>query len=320
MSHWVLLFSLLYLILKVFLKLNSLYNSNFKIEILNWQILEEIPSASGMAKMKHDFFVIGDDSPFLFRLDRDFNLISKSLINSAEKMVGSTIPKIGKADFEAMEMVSDTELLILGSGSKSPMRDVCVKVILGEEITNEEYDISLFYESLKNLEIMKGYELDIEALAFKNNMLYLFNRGRNIIFSVSYMKFIDYCKTGKNIPEVQSQLLALPKLKNLEAGFSGATAVEGLPYFIFTAAVEDTPNAYDDGEILGSFLGIMRLEDGVFKNNFFIQEIPSPGFPLKVESVVVDKIISSTQNEVVLVTDNDGQPSQILRAKLTFKP
>lgn len=292
--------------------------NELNLRILHWQIIEDLPSASGIVKFKEDFFVIGDDSPYLFQLDKDFNLVSKTLIYSAEKLLENRISKIEKADFEAMEMVSENELLIFGSGSKSPQRDVCVWIELGKEIIHQEYDISVFYNYLRNLEIMKGHELNIEGLCIKEDWLYLFNRGRNIIFSFSCSEFMAYCRTGSQFPLPKTQLFSLPKIKGLEAGFSGATAFKDLPYFIFTAAVEDSPNAYDDGEIHGSFLGLIKRYDSKFDEDFLIKQIPSPGFPLKVESVIIDEIISLHEIDLVLVTDNDGKPSQIIRLRLNL--
>ena len=253
------------------------------IEILSWQVLEAVPSASGIVKFKEDFYVIGDNSPYLFHVDKSFNLLSKTLIYSSEKVQGNIIPKIDKPDFEAMEMVSETRILIFGSGSKSPERDVYVLVELGKEITYKKYDISLFYQYLRDMKIMSGYELDIEGLAFYGDLLYLFNRGRNIIFSFSCNDFIEYCNTGTAFPIPRSSLFSLPKVNGLQAGFSGATAFKEKPYFIFTAAVEDTPNAYDDGDILGSFIGVIEMKNGEIAEDFLIKKIPNTGVPLKVE-------------------------------------
>ena len=110
----------------------------------------------------------------------------------------------------------------------------------------------------------------------------------------------------------------MPKINGLEAGFSGATILGNPPYLIFTAAVEDAPNAYDDGEILGSFIGVIKINNGAIADDFLIQQIPNPGFPLKVESVIVDQILSDTQTDLVLVTDNDGAPSEVIRLRMTL--
>lgn len=291
-------------------------SANLHLEILSRRILKDVPSASGIAKFQNDYFVIGDDSQFLFRLDKEFNILSKTLIYPTEKSYPTTIPKIEKPDFEAMEMVSDSQILIFGSGSRSPQRDVCVLVDIKEDITSQLFDISTFYTYLKNLDIMQGFELNIEGLAFKDDLLYLFNRGRNVIFSFSLQEFLAYCTTGSPIPVPQTQLFSLPKINSIEAGFSGATCLKDSNYFIFTAAVEDTLNAYDDGAILGSFIGILQLNNGTFAEEILIKEIESNDLPLKVEAVIVDQIISATEFEVVLVTDNDGLPSEIIRLRL----
>ena len=288
------------------------------IEILEWKILEYVPSASGIVKFKEHFYAIGDDSPYLFQIDKNFDLVSKTLIYSSEKLNGETIPKIDKPDFEAMEMVSASKIFIFGSGSKSPERDVCILVELGQEVTYNEYDISQFYEHLRSLKMMQGYELDIEGLAFDGDLLYLFNRGHNIIFSFSYKKFMKYCQNGTPFPIPEINHYTLPKINGLEAGFSGATSSANNNYLIFTAAVEDAPNAYDDGDILGSFIGVIALDNGKLFDNFLIQQIPNPGFPLKVESVIVDNVISDTQTDLVLVTDNDGKPSEVIRLRMTL--
>jgi len=200
-----------------------LHNRKIELKIDHFQILEDVPSASGVVKYGDGFYAVGDDSPYLFQLDSEFKLISKRLIYSTEKLEGITLPKFFKPDFEAMEMISANDILILGSGSKSPERDVCVQVEMGKEFKHTEYDISLFYESLRNLEIMQGFELDIEVLAMDGDVMYLFNRNRNLIFSFSFANFLSYCKTGTDFPLPKVTLFSLPKFHGLEAGFSGAT-------------------------------------------------------------------------------------------------
>lgn len=285
---------------------------------MSWQILEDIPSASGIVKFDDHFYVIGDDSPFLFRIDRAFNLVSKTPIYALEKLRDSVIPKIDKPDFEAMEMISASEIFVFGSGSKSPERDVCVRVTIGNRIKYYSYDISSFYEHLRQLTVMQGHELDIEALATVGDTLYLFNRTNNIIFSFSLEEFLLFCTTGSSFPIPKTHLFSLPKIDGLQAGFSGATAFEDHSALLFTASVEDAPNAYDDGDILGSFIGVIPIRNGQLDDTVLIQRIPNPGFPLKVESVIIDHVISDTQTEVVLVTDNDGAPSEILRLRVTL--
>ena len=56
------------------------------IELLSWQILDQVPSASGIVKFQDDYYVIGDDSPYLFHIDKNFKLLSKKKICSSEKL------------------------------------------------------------------------------------------------------------------------------------------------------------------------------------------------------------------------------------------
>ncbi len=287
-------------------------SNKLEVEILHWQNLESIPSASGIVKVKDHFYVIGDDSPYLFCIDGNFNLVSKTLIYSSEKSKDGIIAKIDKPDFEAMEMVSETEMLVFGSGSKSPERDVCVWVKIGEEsIDFKQYDISEFYAYLKNLDAMKGHELDIEGLAVYSDMLFLLNRARNFIFTFPLNDFMEYCKGNSTFPIPKTQYFELPKIEGLQSGFSGATFLGN--NLLFTSSVEDSTNSYEDGDILGSFLGVLNYENGEFASDPYVTKIPNPGFPLKVESVILDEIISDSEIHVVVVTDNDGEPSQILR-------
>lgn len=287
-------------------------SSKLEVEILHWQNLEFIPSASGIVKVKDHFYLIGDDSPYLFCIDNNFDLISKTLIYSSEKSQDGIIAKIDKPDFEAMEMISETEMLVFGSGSKSPERDVCVWVKIGEESLDiKQFDISEFYAYLKNLDSMKGYELDIEGLAVYSDKLFLLNRARNFIFSFPLKDFLKYCRGNSSFPIPKVQYFELPKIDDLQSGFSGATFLGN--NLLFTSSVEDSPNAYEDGDIFGSFLGLLSYQNGEFASNPYITKIPNPGFPLKVESVILDKIISDSEIQVIVVTDNDGEPSQILR-------
>lgn len=64
-------------------------------------------------KVKEGFYVIGDDSPYVFHIDQNFDLLSTTPIYSSEKVQEDTIPKIDKPDFEAMEMISETQMLVL---------------------------------------------------------------------------------------------------------------------------------------------------------------------------------------------------------------
>src|SRR5690606_19552823 len=167
---------------------------NLKIEIIHGQVLEEVPSASGIARWEDYYYVIGDDSPFLFFLDSDFNIISKTTIHPIKNLKGVTFPKSLKPDFEAMEIIGDKEILIFGSGSLIPYRNRFLRIPVDKTWAMESYDVSGLYDRLRNTDIMNNAELNIEALANYGEYLYLFNRGRNVIFGFVYADLLQYLK------------------------------------------------------------------------------------------------------------------------------
>ncbi len=284
-----------------------------KIEILHQRELD-IPSTSGIVKSGNNYYAIGDNSPFLFLLNEDFKVVSKSPIHSFEHLTGEVIAKKLKPDFEAMEMISENEIIVFGSGSYSSARDKFLMITIGDSISVKEYNITTFYENLKSLPILENHELNIEAIAFLQGELYLFNRGRNVIFTFVYNELLAFFEGRISFPVPESTLFELPFINGIEAGFSGASAFLGSARLLFTASVENTPNTYDDGEVLGSFVGIIDIADNAVANVYRVVEIPDPS--LKVESVTIHKEISNHTTNIVLVTDSDGGKSMVLTARL----
>lgn len=290
--------------------MNIIVSNNMKIE--------GIPSGSGIAKSGDIYYVVGDDSPFLFSLNRAFKVISKTPLIESVPFSDGRIIKSKKPDFEAMEMIGENELVVFGSGSKSPERDVFIRILLKDEMTIEEYDISEFYNNLRNLPILRGSELNIEAAAYRNNQIYLFNRRKNLIISFEYQDLLSYIKGSTAFPNPEISEFFLPKINGVEAGFSGATVLKDEPKIIFTASVEDTDNAYDDGEILGSFIGMIDISNNSVAATFNYCAIPNTEEKLKVESVTVEEEISSGKTKVLLVTDDDKGNSRIIESILLW--
>ncbi|NJW54872.1 DUF6929 family protein, partial [Salinimicrobium oceani] len=153
--------------------------------------------------------------------------------------------------------------------------------------------ISAFYEKLKELDVFRDSEFNIEAAAEYHGQFFLFNRKKNVVIKFKYEDFVAHIENDAPPPEVFVAEVTLPEINGLEAGFSGATAFPNMPFLIFTASVEDTDNAYDDGDVLGSFIGVLDMENYEIVGE--MQRIPSPnekGGEIKVESVAIDKIIS----------------------------
>lgn len=293
-------------------------NYNMQLTILYKKELEGILSASGMVKHHESYYIIGDDSPYLYRLNRHFETIEEYPVQKIVNLPQTgRIEKKRKPDFEALELVNDNEIIGFGSGSKSPERDVLLRIKLDETASVKRSDLSKFYRKLKSSPPLKNSELNIEAVAFYKRWLYLFNRGKNVIFRINYQAFLDHVDKGGMLPDLEYSEFNLPEIEGIQAGFSGATIDEKTGMVLITASVENTPNAYDDGEVLGSFIGVFRLEnEQVLPGQWLL--IEGPEKPLKVESVTIDKRNGAGDLDVIMVTDSDGGRSRILRANLLF--
>lgn len=295
-------------------------NQKLKIEVLETKVLQNIPGASGIAYNGEYTYIIGDNSPYLFRLNSRLDKVTNEVIYSVENLDGESIPKKLKPDFEALELIRDNELVIFGSGSKSPQRDLLVRVFLkptGEAGEIKTFDLSSFYSGLREMEVLQNAELNIEAVAFHGDLLYLFNRGKNMLFIFNYDWFIRHLEQGEEPPAIDVVQLRLPLLNNLHAGLSGAT-IDVHENLIITASVEDTDNAYDDGEVLGSFIGIVPLSQLRDEKAYRFIAIGAESEPFKVESVAVQEKPSLNEAVLLLTTDSDGEQSLLIKAKLSW--
>lgn len=280
--------------------------------------LKGIPGASGVTLWQSRIFLIGDNTPYLYELDGDFRVIGKKPIYRLEHLGGQGIPKRKKPDFEAFEAIGDKELVVFGSGSKYSHRNSVLQVFPGQrENWYKAHKATYFYQELKKRALSPDDAFNIEACAEYKGQVYLFCRTSNVIFQFKYVSLINYFLSKTYYPEVQTFRATLPAIQGLPAGFSGATITDnGL--LLVTASVEDTPNAYDDGEILGSFLGMVPVNKLHLPEAWSFIPITYGGDPLKIESVAVLKKRPGRELDLVFVTDSDGGPSLMMEARLTW--
>lgn len=294
-----------------------------QLEILHKQELTQTPSASGIEKHGSFYYVMGDNVPWLYRLDTKYTITKKIVIAPTDSLVDEVIPKKTKPDFEAMTMVNQgghNTLLLFGSGSKSPQRDGLVKVAVDQGDAVTHFSLTKLYEYIRQqCDLDKG-DLNIEAAAANQTHLYLFNRGKNRIFTFDLPSFMAYVNEGGPLPTFITYKVKLPEIEGLKAGLSGADISPDGKSIIFTASVENTSNSIDDGDILGSFVGIIRLdqlETGI-KPDCVLIEKAGTGLQIKVESVAVSGQLADGRLSLVLVTDSDGQASELLEVTLHF--
>ena len=304
------------------LLINSCKSKDMNIKITSQQELTGIASASGIEAINNSIYVIGDNSPFLFRLNNKMEIEEKINLFPKKIQIDSLIAKMEKPDLEGLTIANEAggKMYAFGSGSKSPERNVLIEITPGTSYLIKEFDLTDFYQDLQIRANLSPEKLNIEAAAIFNGKLYLFNRGENLIIRYSLEDFSKYLQEMGAIPPPEIFRIELPDINGVPAGFSGAAFNPANESILFTATVEDTSNWIDDGEVLGSFLGIISLKDlknGLQPTCVIIGEKDDP-LLLKVESVAVISPYSKTGANIILVSDSDGGISKFITAKVTF--
>lgn len=282
------------------------------------------PSASGVEYWNGNYYGVGDDSPFLYRINSQFEIVEKILIKEYPVEENGRISKKLKPDFEAMaitEWEGRERSLIVGSGSKSPTRDKGYFIDMESCSVRECCLTNLYKSMMKQSNFSHGEELNIEGLAIGAEYVYFANRGNsgsNMIFIFPKESLFNHLlDNSSEMPRAGVVKVALPSVKNFVAGLSGIVHIPETNDFAFTASIEATDNAYEDGEILGSFVGIVpeskiikSIESSIDLTNY-CTALDEDGEKIitKVESIVVTEVEGASYR-ALLVSDNDNGPSE----------
>lgn len=277
-----------------------------------YKLLDHYPSASGIEYFNNNYYIIGDDANNLLVLDSNLNpLDSIQLYNYPEKR----IPKAVKPDLEAVLTTTDKKLMLLGSGSILPQRNIGW---LFDPATKQKDSIRL--DTLYARILQSGpKELNIEGAASIPGGIVLANRGNK-----SYPKN-QLIFTGKECWKNQDRTpIAVVSLggNTDTAKFSG---VSGIDYcrksdrLILTVSTEDTRSSHEDGAIGKSYLWIIENISSkkgwkaINPNQVIELDGIDPKFEgQKIESVCITKETRDFLH-LVLVADNDNGSSSIFR-------
>lgn len=271
----------------------------FTLEIL-FHIIG-IGSASGLIYKDNNLFIIGDNSGFLY----EYNIESKNL-QRHEIIENATenIAKSEKSDFEAITHFGDN-LYVFGSGSTAKRNKMIQINTLEKEISTN--DLTDLYSVMQSFGEIKPEDFNIEGAVYTGEEWYLFNRGngksaKNVLFTIQ----------GKNLVNefnILSNSYKLPKTKGVRSSFTDAVVLDDKIYFLSTA--EDTNSTYNDGEILGSFIGC--IDTKTMKIDFTKKISDTHKF----EGLTVYKNSSDTI-EFLLCEDNDTEVLEANIYKLTL--
>jgi len=289
--------------------------------------MRNLSSASGVAVNNGNYFIVGDDTPWLYELDSDLNIIKKIQIAKTAYTQSGRVPKKLKSDFESMEIITDDnskKLIIISSGSTITTRDTAFIV----DLSNSERIVSASLRPLYNKIKLKANfptanEINIEGVTFSDKNTYLLHRGNvseNIIIELDREAFIEYIKHPNRIPDFNIYSFDLPKHKGVSSGFSGACINYDSSGLLFTASMEDTKDEVNDGKVLGSFVGFIPF-GGLEKGEFVSSLLMSGSTPLvkKLEGISISSVTQNNNIQVITVCDNDNGTSDIITFKIILE-
>ncbi|MBN1950789.1 MAG: hypothetical protein JW801_06270 [Bacteroidales bacterium] len=289
---------------------------DFKAEVIKNVDVAGLSSASGIVELRDSFYIIGDDSPYMIEMDRELTISRTLEIYPTKDAENGRIPAKVKPDFESMVVVpwgKDKDILVFGSGSGNKERDILVRIDLDSaDLKTKSYDLKKFYAALADKSNEKG-SLNIEGAARWGKKLILLNRADNTLFLIDLKDFRDYVKgKEKDLPEIEAIPYELPVINGITARFSGACILKDEDMLVFTASLENTPNWAVDGEILGSYIGLIDLNQ-TGNRVPVCEQIMEDGKPYlnKVESIMIRE---KDENNLHMygVTDNDDGASDLV--------
>lgn len=284
--------------------------------IFNKYKLINYPSGSALEFYNHTLYVVGDDVNYILCLDDNWNEISSIVLFEFD---GNRIPKPEKPDLECAAIINDT-LYLLGSGSLSPQREV---VFIIDLLTNKikKINTQAFFSIFKNKQLIK--EINVEGFTVCKDKLLFFNRanttqGNQLIVTDNKLLDKQLPNRFKIIP------INIDNYNNIALGISGAYYLEEKDILLLTASAENTSNAYDDGEIIGSVLVVvenayeqLNSSELTLKNLIYLEEINPVFAKQKIESVCITHKKEDSYL-CTLVADNDDGNSGLFEIEITL--
>ncbi|HEY0024921.1 MAG TPA: hypothetical protein VGB24_18550 [Longimicrobium sp.] len=288
-----------------------------------------VRAGSGVARIGGMLAVVQDDSNFIALVDPECYAARSLTLPPGEggvRLFGTDRGnKQFKLDLEACVTLPGPggEMLVaFGSGS-TPMRERIVLVRgIPQAPSVEVRDASAFYALLRGAHEFSGSEMNVEGAAWRHGRLLLFNRGNGTAMEgrdpVDATCEVDWTRLRAHLLDADAPPPAPERITRYELGgidgwrltFTDASVIGDA--LLFAAAAEASPNAYDDGPVAGSALGVI---DGTGARWAVIDDASGGRFDGKVEGIAP----GSRPGTVLVVIDRDDPrlPSQLCEVELS---
>ena len=234
-------------------------------------------AGSGLVAVGKRLLVVQDDVPAVLLVDPATRTVEKLILEGD----GTARSKALKPDFEAALRGPDGAIHVLGSGSTAMRRRIARIDVDKHALTIA--DAGPLYDALG---ASLGHTPNIEGAVLSGERLLLLHRGAgttepNAIVSVSAAVLKGAAPDAR-----PATRWSLGSAGEVPLTFTDATALPGDPgTFLYLAVAEDTPNAIDDGPIVGTAVGQIHGDLGIWAPLLEADGSPSKR---KVEGVTLD--------------------------------
>lgn len=309
-----------------YLHAQQMANNTQPIAIVKRVIDIDYPSASaGLMKDDDNWWILGDDAAYVLRINPSIGNSYLTTpykrplrISDSNKGKDARTVKQTKLDWECFASFSDSiheHIWAFGSGSKKNKRDSGIYWLDG---VPSKMSLDKLYEYLQMKVQLSERDWNIEGAACSKNAIYLLNRRPSLLIWMPMDEWMRFIQIGELPKTVNYTTIVLPKINNFSAGLSGATFDSKRNSIFFTSSVEVTDDPVRDGEILGSFVGEIKLsEPSRFEWISRLQDDSSNFMVTKLESICIPPQKKNTPTTLFRCTsDNDDGTSQLLHIEV----
>lgn len=305
--------------------------SGFEVRIVSARVLDGVRAGSALVWFEGRLLVVQDDATSVVWVDVATGQTERLVLEGS----GEALEKKAKPDFEVAFLGPGREVTILGSGSSAKRRrravvDLDTKTVRlhdeGRLFDAMEAEIVNFITSTQvpgtcvdvsensklNTKVPGTLEhlVNVEGGVIHLNLLKLFHRGSGAIPS-AVVDFEPDVLSGARPKIVNTTTYDLGHLNGVPLHFTDAALLD--EKLAYVAVAEDTPNAIDDGPVVGVALGFLVGESAYWAP---LMEASGELSTRKVEGIAMDP-----QMKVVYgVTDPDDpdKPAELLTIAVTW--
>ncbi len=284
-------------------------NKNILIEVKK---NPSYPSASGIQYLNDHFYMIGDDAKKLLILDTSLNASDSITIYPFSE---ERIPKSTKSDLESITITKNNQLILFGSGSESPYRNIAW-LIDPKSRQKQFIHLDTFYQRIK----LNGIEaLNIEGSCSFENKILLSNRGSKGYPKNTLIFTDNNFWHNQSVANISTITIGINEDSATFKGISGLTYSQKSDRLIMTVSTEKTYNSFDDGAIGKSYIWIINNFSSKIKWKAInpdkiidLENIDKRFIGQKIESACILKETRKLLH-LVLVADNDDGSSTLFR-------